>query len=109
MCLVDDDLVFKALADPARRGLLDSLHLHGGQSLGELSAGHAMSRQAVTKHLDVLEKANLVVSEKRGRVRLHHLNPVPIQELADRWIGKFRRAPLRALADLKQSLERNES
>jgi DNA-binding transcriptional ArsR family regulator len=105
---VDDDLVFKALADPARRGLLDSLHVRGGQSLGELSAGHAMSRQAVTKHLDVLEKANLVANEKRGRVRLHHLNPVPIQEIADRWIGKFQRAPLRALADLKQSLERNE-
>src|SRR5258708_32823987 len=64
-----------------------------------------MSRQAVTKHLDILERANLVVSEKRGRVRLHHLNAVPIQEIADRWIGKFRQGPVRALAALKQTLE----
>jgi DNA-binding transcriptional ArsR family regulator len=105
---MDADIVFKALADPARRGLLDSLRERGGQTLGELCQGHAMSRQAVTKHLNVLEAANLVVSEKRGRERLHHLNPVPIQEIADRWIGKFQRAPLRALADLKKTLENQD-
>jgi DNA-binding transcriptional ArsR family regulator len=103
---MDDDLVFKALADPARRGLLDNLNRRGGQTLGSLCAGHDMTRQAVTKHLKILERANLVVSEKRGRERLHYLNPVPIQDIADRWIGKFQRAPLRALADLKQTLER---
>ena len=68
-----------------------------------------MSRQAVAKHLKLLVTANLVVSEKRGRERLHYLNPMPIQEIADRWIGKFRRAPAQALADLKHALERNES
>ena len=99
------DAVFKALADPVRRQLLDALHERTGQTLGQLSEGRGMSRQAVTKHLDILEAANLVVSERRGRERLHHLNPVPIQEIADRWIGQFQRAPLRALADLKQSLE----
>ena len=102
---MDTDPVFKALADPVRRALLDSLRERGGQTLSELCLGHAMSRQAVTKHLHILEAANLVASERRGRERLHHLNPVPIQEIADRWIGKFQRAPLRALADLKQALE----
>lgn len=102
---MDDGPVFKALADPVRRTLLDSLHADGGKTLSELAAGHAMSRQAVTKHLDILERANLVVSEKRGRERLHHLNAVPIQEIADRWIGKFRQGPVRALAALKQTLE----
>jgi DNA-binding transcriptional ArsR family regulator len=106
---MNDDRVFKALADPARRRLLDSLHGRGGQNLADLTAGHGMTRQAVTKHLKLLEKANLVVSEKHGRERLHHLNPVPIQEIADRWIGKFHRAPLRALVDLKETLERNET
>ncbi|HEY1879038.1 MAG TPA: metalloregulator ArsR/SmtB family transcription factor [Caulobacteraceae bacterium] len=102
---MDSGPVFRALADPVRRSLLDSLRERGGQTLGELCLGHAMSRQAVTKHLNILEAANLVVSERRGRERLHHLNPVPIQEIADRWIGRFQRAPLRALADLKQTLE----
>ncbi|HEY1415534.1 MAG TPA: metalloregulator ArsR/SmtB family transcription factor [Caulobacteraceae bacterium] len=102
---MDADPVFKALADPVRRSLLDSLRECGGQTLSELCLGHAMSRQAVTKHLNILEAANLVVSERRGRERLNHLNPVPIQEIADRWIGRFQRAPLRALADLKQALE----
>ncbi|HEY1448510.1 MAG TPA: metalloregulator ArsR/SmtB family transcription factor [Caulobacteraceae bacterium] len=105
---MDDDPVFKALADPARRRLLDSLHAGGGKTLGELTAGHAMTRQAVTKHLDILERANLVVSERRGRQRLHHLNAVPIQEIADRWIGKFRQGPVRALANLKQALEEEQ-
>ena len=102
---MDADLVFRALADPVRRDLLDSLNVRGGQTLAELAAGRAMTRQAVTKHLDVLARANLVAIVRRGRERLHHLNPVPIQEIADRWIGKFQRAPLRALADLKTRLE----
>jgi DNA-binding transcriptional ArsR family regulator len=102
---MDDGLVFKALADPVRRQLLDSLHAGGGKTMGELAAGHAMTRQAVTKHVNILERANLVVSERSGRRRLLHLNAVPIQEIADRWIGKFRQGPVRALADLKQALE----
>lgn len=99
------DAVFRALADPVRRQLLDSLHARNGQTLGELCAGHDMSRQAVTKHLAILEDANLVATQKRGREKLHYLNPVPIHEIADRWIGKYERARLRALADLKADLE----
>ncbi len=83
------DAVFKALADPARRRLLDSLHQRNGQTLRELCAGHDMTRQAVTKHLGLLEAANLIATVKRGREKLHTLDPVPIQEIADRWIGKF--------------------
>jgi DNA-binding transcriptional ArsR family regulator len=81
--------VFKALADPVRRQLLDSLHARNGQTLGELCAGHGISRQAVSKHLEILEAANLVITERRGREKLHTLNPVPINEIADRWIGKY--------------------
>jgi DNA-binding transcriptional ArsR family regulator len=99
------DAVFRALADPVRRQLLDDLRERGGQTLGELCRGREMTRQAVTKHLAVLEGANLVASERRGREKLHHLNPVPIQEIADRWIGKYERGRLRALADLKRRLE----
>jgi DNA-binding transcriptional ArsR family regulator len=99
------DGVFRALADPVRRRLLDRLHAQNGQTLNELCEGHDMSRQAVAKHLAVLEDANLVVTLKRGREKLHYLNPVPIHEIADRWIGKFERSRLRALADLKKSLE----
>jgi DNA-binding transcriptional ArsR family regulator len=99
------DAVFKALADPVRRELLDSLRERAGQTLGELTQGREMTRQAVTKHLAVLEGANLVATEKRGRERLHYLNPVPIQEIADRWIGKYERGRLAALADLKRRLE----
>ena len=99
------DAVFKALADPVRRELLDSLREMGGQTLGELCEGRGMTRQAVTKHLSVLEAANLVASQRRGREKLHYLNPVPIQEIADRWIGKYERGPLAALADLKRRLE----
>jgi DNA-binding transcriptional ArsR family regulator len=102
------DAVFKALADPARRRLLDRLHARNGQTLSELCEGHDMTRQAVTKHLAVLEEANLVASEKRGREKFHYLNPVPIHEIADRWIGKYERTRLRALSDLKKQLERNE-
>jgi DNA-binding transcriptional ArsR family regulator len=99
------DSVFRALADPVRRELLDSLHARNGQILGELCEGHDMTRQAVTKHLAVLEEANLVVTQWRGREKLHFLNPVPIHEIADRWIRKYERSRLRALADLKRNLE----
>jgi DNA-binding transcriptional ArsR family regulator len=99
------DAVFKALADPVRRELLDSLFAHNGQTLGELCEGRGMTRQAVTKHLAILEAANLVAAEKRGREKRHYLNPVPIRELADRWIGKYERGRLDALAGLKRTLE----
>jgi DNA-binding transcriptional ArsR family regulator len=99
------DKVFKALADPARRLLLDRLFADNGQTLGQLCANLDMTRQAVSKHLAVLEEANLVVTMWRGREKLHYLNPVPIHEIADRWIGKFERGRLRALADLKRQLE----
>jgi len=100
------DAVFKALADPTRRTLLDTLHARNGQTLSELSERPDMTRQAVTKHLAILEAANLVVSQKRGREKLHYLNPVPINDIAERWIDKFERGRLRALADLKRTLER---
>ncbi len=99
------DAVFKALADPTRRRLLDNLRTRNGQTLSELCEHADMTRQAVTKHLTILETANLVVAQKRGREKLHYLNPVPIHEIADRWIGKYERSRLRALADLKKNLE----
>jgi DNA-binding transcriptional ArsR family regulator len=99
------DAVFRALADDSRRQLLDRLHAKNGQTLNDLCGGLDMSRQAVTKHLGLLEAANLVATQKRGREKLHYLNPVPIHEIADRWIGKFERHRLRALADLKKNLE----
>jgi DNA-binding transcriptional ArsR family regulator len=99
------DAVFKALADPSRRELLDGLRERGGQTLGELCEGRRMTRQAVSKHLAVLEGASLVVTEKRGREKLHYLNPAPIQEIADRWIGKYDRGVLAVLANLKRRLE----
>ena len=102
------DEVFKALADPSRRRLLDSLHARNGQTLGELCELLEMSRQAVTKHLDILERANLVATTWRGREKLHFINPVPINDIAQRWIGKFERERLNALADLKANLEREE-
>lgn len=101
----DDDAVFKALADPSRRQLLDGLLGRGGQTLGDLCQGLAMSRQAVAKHLAVLEAANLVAVERKGREKLHFLNPVPIHAIADRWIRKFDRHRLQVLADLKRHLE----
>lgn len=97
--------MFKALADPGRRLLLDRLHAENGQTLGQLCEHLEMSRQAVTKHLNLLEEAGLVVTLRRGRERLHYLNPVPIHEIADRWISKYERGRLRLLADLKKSLE----
>jgi DNA-binding transcriptional ArsR family regulator len=102
------DAVFKALADPTRRALLDALRARNGQTLSELSERPDMTRQAVTKHLAILEAANLVVSQKRGREKLHYLNPVPINDIAERWIDKFERGRLRALADLKRTLERED-
>jgi DNA-binding transcriptional ArsR family regulator len=101
----DMDRVFKALADRGRRRLLDRLHADNGQTLGELCKHLEMTRQAVTKHLKLLEAANLVVTVWRGREKLHYLNPVPILEIADRWIGKFERGRLRVLAELKKHLE----
>jgi DNA-binding transcriptional ArsR family regulator len=99
------DVVFKALADPVRRDLLDALHGRNGQTLAELCEGRGMTRQAVSKHLAVLEAANLIATEKRGREKLHHLNPVPIQEIADRWIGKYERGRVDALSELKRRIE----
>jgi DNA-binding transcriptional ArsR family regulator len=99
------DAVFRALADPTRRQLLDRLFARNGQTLGALCAELEMTRQAVTKHLALLEGANLVATQKHGREKLHFLNPVPINEIADRWIGKYERHRVRALADLKKNLE----
>ena len=99
------DLVFKALADASRRHLLDRLHERNGQTLGELCDKIEMSRQAVTKHLKILEEALLVVTVWQGREKLHYLNPVPIHEIADRWIRKYEQGRLRALSDLKKKLE----
>ena len=97
--------VFKALADPSRRHLLDRLNARSGQSLRELSEGLDMARQSVSKHLAILEAANLVAVQWRGREKLHFLNPVPLQEIYDRWICKFERPRLKALRDLKHNLE----
>lgn len=99
------DLVFRALADDSRRGLLDSLCAHSGQTLNELCSGLAMSRQAVSKHLMILQEANLIATVKRGREKLHYLNPVPIAQIANRWIRKFERHQVDALVDMKKRLE----
>lgn len=101
------DKVFKALADAGRRRLLDQLHQHNGQTLGRLCQHLDMSRQAVTKHLKVLEDAQLVVPIRRGREKLHFLNPVPIHEIAERWITKFEQGHVKILAELKKQLEGN--
>lgn len=102
----DDDVVFRALADGSRRRLLDRLQARNGQTLVALCRGLQMTRQAVAKHLGVLAAANLVTWRRRGREKLHYLNPVPIHEIAERWISKFERGRLAALSDLKHSLER---
>src|SRR6185369_16531855 len=96
------DEVFRALADASRRELLDRLRADNGQTLGERLT---MTRQAVSKHLAILEEANLVAVVWRGREKLHYLNPVPIHDIADRWIGKFERSRLQARRDLKKALE----
>jgi DNA-binding transcriptional ArsR family regulator len=105
---MNDDAVFRALADSSRRQLLDSLHARNGQTLSELCAGIDMTRQAVTKHLVILEEANLVSTQKVGRQKLHFINPVPINAIAERWIGKFDRPRLSALSTLKTTLERKD-
>lgn len=99
------DAVFKALADPSRRKLLDQLYTHNGQTLSELCEHLDMTRQAVTKHLALLEAANLVVTVWHGREKLHYLNPAPIHEIYERWISKYERHQLEALSELKRSLE----
>jgi DNA-binding transcriptional ArsR family regulator len=104
-CGMDDDAVFRALADASRRQLLDRLHAKNGQTLLGLCQGLDMSRQAVAKHLAVLEEANLVSSQRHGREKLHFINPVPINEIAERWISKFEQSRLGALSDLKRQLE----
>ena len=107
------DDVFRALADPSRRELLDRLFAKNGQTLNELcerlaESGASMTRQAVSKHLAILEGANLVATVKRGREKLHYLNPVPIHDIAERWIGKYERHRLSALAELKKGLEKQD-
>jgi DNA-binding transcriptional ArsR family regulator len=102
---VDVDRVFKALADPTRRRLLDTLRAQSGQTLGELCAHLDMTRQAVSQHLGRLEDANLVATVRRGREKLHYLNPIPIHEIHERWIRNFERQRLDALHILKKRLE----
>jgi len=102
---MDDDLVFKALGDPTRRLLLDRLFERDGRTLTELESQLEMTRFGVMKHLRVLEQAGLVVSRKQGREKLHFLNPVPIRQIHDRWIDKYREREVSALLDLKTSLE----
>lgn len=99
------DEVFKALGDPSRRRLLDGLNARNGQTLRELCAGLDMARQSVSKHLAVLESANLVTTVRRGREKLHYLNAAPINEIADRWITRYDMGRVSALADLKSALE----
>ena len=107
--LMTEEAVFRALADGSRRRLLDSLHRRNGQTLGSLCEGLDMTRQAVTKHLRILEAANLIATERAGREKLHFINLVPIHEIAERWIGKFDRPRLAALAGLKKQLEGGKS
>jgi DNA-binding transcriptional ArsR family regulator len=102
------DAVFKALADASRRKLLDVLFQHNGQTLGELCRHLEMTRQAVTKHLTLLEEANLIATIRRGREKLHFLNPVPLHEIYERWISKYERDRLQALSDLKKNLEQKQ-
>jgi DNA-binding transcriptional ArsR family regulator len=101
----DQDMVFKALADAGRRRLLDRLRADNGQTLTSLCENMDMTRQAVTKHLRILEAASLIVTVRHGREKLHYLNPIPINEIAERWIDKYERHRVRALHDLKKALE----
>ena len=107
--MTGDDRIFKALADPTRRSLLDRLHERDGRTLTELESGLEMTRFGVMKHLRVLEEANLVVSRRSGREKLHFLNPVPIRLIHDRWIDKYRESHVSALAELKTDLEGKET
>src|SRR5450432_4115856 len=102
----DTDLLFKALADPTRRKLLDLLHAHDGRTLNDLCEHLDMTRQGVTQHLNLLEMSTLVATVRRGREKLHFLNPVPLQEIYERWIAKFEKPRLKALNDLKRRLEK---
>jgi len=104
--LDDTDAMFKALADPSRRKLLDLLHAHDGRTLNELCEHLDMTRQGVTQHLNQLEAANLVATVRRGREKLHFLNPIPLQQIYERWIAKFDKPRLKALSDLKKRLEK---
>ena len=103
------DKIFKALADPTRRRLLDQLHQDNGQTLSALCEHMDMTRQAVTQHLQQLEEASLVAVVWHGREKLHYLNPVPLFEIQERWIGKFERDRLGVLHELKKQLEGNEN
>jgi len=103
--VIDDDLVFKALADKTRRFLLDLLFERDGRTLSELESEVEMTRFGVMKHLRVLEDANLIVTRRSGREKLHYLNPIPIRQIHDRWIKKYRAHQVSALIDLKQELE----
>ena len=102
----DHDVLFKALADPSRRKLLDLLNANDGRTLNQLCEYLEMTRQVVTQHLDLLEAANLVATVRRGREKIHFLNPVPLQEIYERWIAKFEKPRLKALATLKRNLEK---
>ena len=102
----DTDVLFKTLADASRRKLLDLLHAHDGRTLSDLCEHLDMTRQGVTQHLDLLVAANLVATVRRGREKLHFLNPVPLQEIYERWIAKFEKPRLKGLAELKQRLEK---
>jgi len=101
-------LTCNLLVDASRRSLLDRLHARNGQTLNELCEGLAMTRQAVTKHLGILEAANLVTTFRHGREKLHYLNPVPIHQIGERWIKKFERGKLAALSELKRQLEQRD-
>jgi DNA-binding transcriptional ArsR family regulator len=102
---MDMDKVFKALASPTRRRLLDSLRARNGETLGGLCVDLDMTRQAVTQHLNCLENANLVVTIRHGREKLHYLNPVPLHDIYTRWIARYEREQLQALSDLKTIAE----
>src|SRR4051812_9096517 len=103
--MAPDEQLFKALADPTRRAMLDRLHERNGQTLCELCEGFGMARQSASQHLEILEAANLVTTVRRGREKLHYLNPVPLHEMQERWIDKFERPRLRALSTLKRKVE----
>jgi DNA-binding transcriptional ArsR family regulator len=107
--MTDDDRVFRALADPTRRLLLDRLFERDGRALRDLESGLEMTRFGVMKHLRVLEEADLVVTRRSGREKLHFLNPVPIRLIHDRWIDKYRERQVSALADLKHELEKEDT
>jgi len=101
-----DEQLFKALADSTRRAMLDRLHERNGQTLSELCEGFGMARQSATQHIDILEAANLIATVRRGREKLHYLNPVPLHEMQERWIDKFERPRLRELSTMKPNAER---